>query len=345
MKPGQTRSWAVTWGLVLCLSGGCSRSQAQGPPPDAGGPRSKECSELPPPVRTETFKVGFVPIYEPGNPWGVTNTNEMVAEARKLGYTLQYTPLAKGDVPEQIERMQGLIDARVDAIILRPMDATALAPSVVAARKACIPVFTENRFLDATLAVPGVDYVTGIGADPAVQGQLIADWLIRATNGKASILEIEGTSGSSSAIGRKKGFDQQIAAQPGMKIVASESGKFDRVAGHDVTKRLLSRFPRANAIFTHNDGMALGALAAVEEAGKVPGKDVLIVSVDGVKEAVQRVIAGSIAAIEFNDPRFGAITFQTIEKYRASQAVPSKIVTRGPIIDSTNAAAMLSEAF
>jgi ribose transport system substrate-binding protein len=299
---------------------------------------------VPPIAQKPTNTVGFVPMYEPTNPWTTVNTNDIVSEADKRGYKLLYEPLTKSDPGEQIARMQSLIDARVDAIILRPVDAKALAPSIVAARRACIAVFTENRFVDPSQATPGRDYVTGIGADPIFQGQLMASWLIMAKHGKASILELEGTPGSSSAAGRKEGFDAQIATQPRMRIVASQSANFDRSLGHDVAKQLLVKHPDANVIYSHNDAMALGALSAIKEVGKAPGKDVIIVSVDGVKEAVQHVIDGSIAATAYNDPKFGWIAFDTIEKYRTGQAIPPKIVIRGPIIDSSNAASMIAEA-
>jgi ribose transport system substrate-binding protein len=266
----------------------------------------------------------------------------MIAEAKKRGYTLVYQPPASADAAEQAARIDALIQAKVDAIILRGLPG--MAPRAIAARKACIPVFTESRMLDAT-AVPGTDYVTHIGTDPVVQGQLIADWLIKATKGKAEILELEGTVGSSPAIGRKQGFDGRLATQPDMKVVASQTANFDRSTGHDVAKQLLEQHPTANVVYAHNDFMALGALAALKEAGKVPGKDVLIVSIDGLKEAVQSVLDGSIAAIEFNDPRLATLTLDTIEKYAKGERPPAKIVVKGPIIDRTNAASMVAEAF
>jgi ribose transport system substrate-binding protein len=238
-----------------------------------------------------------------------------------------------------------MIDAKVDAILLRPVNETTPVPAVIAARKACIPVFTENRFLDPEGAVAGRDYVTGIGADPVVQGQLIADWLIIAKGGKATIIEIEGTPGTSSAIGRKKGFEDRIATQPGMKIVASESGRFQRSIAHEVVEKLLPLHPKANVIFTHSDMMALGTLDALKSAGRTPGKDVMIVSIDGLKDAVRNVIDGTIAATEFNNPKVGVISFQTIENYMSGRSVPPKIVLRGPVIDATNAQAMISDTF
>jgi ribose transport system substrate-binding protein len=345
MRGARTASLCAVTLAVLCTGAGCNRSRAEGAAGDAGGAQSDKCLRAPPLERKANYKVGFVPMYEPANPWSVLNISDMVEEAGKRQYSLVYDPLSKGDPAEQVSHMQSLIERKVDAIILRPMDATALAPTVVAAREACIPVVTVNRFVDPSLALPGKDYVTGIGADPVLQGQVVADWLVKATKGKAAIIEVEGMAGASSTIGRKKGFDDEVTAQPGMKILASQAGNFDRAIGHNVAKQLLTQYPSATVVFTHNDTMALGALDAVRELRRVPGKDVMIVSVDGLKEVVQHIADGTIAATAFNSPRFGAVAFQTLEKYAEGVVPPPKIILKGPVIDKTNAAAMLSEAF
>jgi ABC-type sugar transport system substrate-binding protein len=336
---------AVALSVAQGATTGCSRP-AGGEPArrssEASTPR--ECAVLPPLARKTTYRIGFVPIYEPTNPWGVTNTNSMIEEAGKRGDTLIYSPFA-ADVTEQVAQMRALVSDHVDAIILRPLDAKALAPSVVMARRACVPVFTENRFVDPNDAIPGVDYVTGIGADPVLQGRMVADWLIRETNGKAAILEIEGSRGSSSAIGRKQGFDAEIAVHSGMKIIASENANFGRVMAHDVAKRLLVEHPGANVIFAHADVMALGALTAARELARVPGRDLFVVSIDGLREAVQDVIDGSIAAVAFNDPRLATISFDTVRQYAAGQAIPPRIIIAGRMIDRTNAARMIHETF
>lgn len=267
-------------------------------------------------------------------------------EAKKRGYRLVYNPPTTTAPAEQTSRVQALVDAKVDAIVIKPVgDSAAVAPAVIEARKACIPVLTESRYFEPTQAVPGVDVLAHVGTDSVEQSQALANWLIKATHGKATILEIEGAPGSSSAVGRKKGFDGVIASQSGMKIVASKSANFDRTTAHEVAKQLLTEFPTATVIYTANDGMALGALAATKDARKTPGKDILIVSIDGYKEAVSHVIDGSIAAIAFNSPRLAAVSFDTIEKYAAGERIPERVVVKGPIIDISNAAAMLADAF
>jgi ribose transport system substrate-binding protein len=130
-----------------------------------------------------------------------------------------------------------------------------------------------------------------------------------------------------------------------MKIVASQSGRWDREVAHDLAKALMTQSPTANVIYAHSDTMALGALDAVKELHRVPGKDVQILGIGGVKEAIEHVADGSIAAIAFSDPRLGALTFLTIDKYMTGNPVAAEVLARGPIIEQSNAATMISEAF
>jgi ribose transport system substrate-binding protein len=332
--------------LACVCATGCGKSGCATSGTAEGSTKAKECEGAPPLAPKTAYTVGFVQLYEPGNAYTAANTEDFLGEAKKRNYKLFYNPPTKPDAAEMASRVQALVDAKVDAIIMKPVgDSAAVAQVVIGARKACIPVFTESRFFDPAQASPGVDVVAHVGTDSVLQAQTLADWLIKATQGKATILELEGTAGASTAVGRKKGFDTQIATQPGMKIVASQPANFDRTMAHDLTKQLLAQFPTANVIYTANDMMALGALAGIKDAGKTPGKDVLLVSIDGFKETVGHVIDGSIAAIAFNSPRLGGVTFDTLEKYAAGERVPSRVVVRGPVIDKTNAAAMISEAF
>jgi ribose transport system substrate-binding protein len=337
-----------TWTLVVAFFAspsafGCNKTGSSAAAAREDGGAAPECVALPPAAPKSNFTVGFVQLYEPGNPFTPANTADIVAAAAKRGRALVYDPPKSTDPAEQAARVQALIAAKVDAIILRPE--SSLGPSVIAARKACIPVFLETRKVDSAEVLPGRDYVAYIGSSPSSQGQAIAEWLIKTSGGKATIVELEGPVGSSQAVGRKKGFDAQIAAQPEMKIVASRSAHFDRDVAHEVTKALLVQYPTANVIYAHSDTMALGALAAVRELHKVPGKDVAILAIGGVREAIEHVIDGSIAAVAFSDPRLGALTFAAIEKYFSGDSVPPEMVARGPVIDRTNAETMISEAF
>jgi ribose transport system substrate-binding protein len=317
---------------------------------DSGGPATTTqtgavCTSLPPLAMKSAYKVGFSQLYEANGPWRDANTLSIVTEAAIRGYELVYHPGTTSDASEQVARMQELIDEKVDAIIIAPHDESILAPSVVAARKACIPVFIEDRSVDTTIAVPGTDYVSYIGSDFLKEGQMTADWLITKTAGQAKIIELEGTVGSSPAVDRKMGFDTEIASQSGMSILVSQSGDFNQAMGHDLTLQLLPQYPTANVIYSHNDGMSFGVIQALQELGKVPGQDITIVSIDGTKQGTQDIIGGQIAEITECNPKFGPIIFDTMEAYARGEQVPLVLKNTDRVFDSTNAAAYLPEAF
>jgi ribose transport system substrate-binding protein len=306
---------------------------------------TKSCTTLPPLAKKDKYRVGFSQLWEAAPLWRKANTDSIVGEAAKRGWDLVYTPGTSDDAAEQVSRIQALIDAKVDVIIVAPHDETTISPMVVKARKACIPVFVEDRGVDKTVAVPGVDYVSFIGSDFETEGVLIAEWLIKKTGGTAKIIEFEGTTGSSAAVLRKKGFDETIAKQPGMKILASQSADFDPITGYNVAKTLLPANPTADWVYAHNDGMAFGIIKYLEEIGKKPGTDMKIISIDGTKEGAQDLVDGKIEAITECNPKFGPLLFDSIVKYGNGETLPVSMMNKDRTFDITNAAEYLPEAF
>ncbi|TPP09988.1 ABC transporter substrate-binding protein [Rhizobium glycinendophyticum] len=299
--------------------------------------------ELPKLEKKETYKVGFAQT-ESNNPWRIAQTNSMKAEAEKLGHQLVYTDAA-GSAAKQVSDVNSMIAQGVDLIFLAPREEKPLIPAVMAAKKAGIPVILLDRSVDPSLAKAGEDYLTFIGSDFVEEGRRIAEWLIKNANGKTKIIQLEGTTGSSPANDRKKGFDEAIQAAGGFEIVASQSGDFARDKGRQVAEALLQAHPDANVIYAHNDEMAIGAISAVEAAGKVPGKDILILSIDGGKEAVQAVVDGKIAAVVECNPRFGPKAFETMMRYANGETIPPVLINEDKFYDASNAAAELANAY
>jgi len=303
------------------------------------------CDAAPPLAVKDTYRVGFAQLWEDNGPWRNANTASMKDEAAKRGYELVFDPGTKSDPAEQVARMQALIDAKVDAIFIAPHDETVLAPSVVAARRACIPTFVIDRAVDPTIAVPGVDYVSYLASDFRREGEQAAEWLIDATKGQAKIIELEGTVGSSPGVLRKQGFDEKIKAETGMSILVSESADFNEVKGYEATLRLIKQYPTANVIYSHNDAMSFGVITALEELGKVPGSDILIVSIDGTKEATQDIMDGKIGVVVECNPKFGPIAFDTMLAYARGESVPLRVSNIDRVFDIRNAADYLPEAY
>lgn len=298
---------------------------------------------LPKLAQKKTYKVGFAQT-ESNNPWRLAETKSMQDEAKKLGYQLVYTDAA-GSAAKQVSDVDSMIAQKVDAIFLAPREEKPLAAAVKKARAAGIPVILLDRSVDPSLAKAGQDYVTFIGSDFIKEGQRAADWLAKKTNGKASIIELQGTTGASAANDRHTGFVNEIKKYPGMKIVASQDGNFARDTGRQVMQTLLQAHPEATAVYAHNDEMALGAIAALEAAGKKPGQDVILVSVDGEKDGLQAVADGKLGATVECNPRFGPKAFETLKKYAAGEKIPAKIINPDRFFDASNAKQNIASSY
>ena len=300
-------------------------------------------ADLPTLAKKNSYKVGFAQT-ESNNPWRIAQTNSMKAEAEKRGWQLVYTDAA-GSAAKQVADVNSMIAQGVDAIFLAPREEKPLIPAVMSAKKAGIPVILLDRSVDPSLAKPGQDYVTFIGSNFVQEGQRAGDWLVKATGGKAKIIELEGTTGSSPANDRAKGFNDVVAKEPGMEVIASQSGDFARDKGRQVAETLLQAHPDATAIYAHNDEMAMGAIAAVEAAGKVPGEDITIVSVDGTRDALQAIIDGKLGATVECSPFFGPVAYETLASYADGQSIPPKIINEDRFFDEANAKEMISGAY
>jgi galactofuranose transport system substrate-binding protein len=300
--------------------------------------------QVPPLKKKDSYKVGFAQT-ESNNPWRLAQTASMKDEAAKRGAQLVYTDAA-GSAAKQVADVNSMIAQGVDFIFLPPREEKPLIPAVMNAKKAGIPVLLVDRSVDPSLAKPGVDYLAFIGSNFVLEGQRVADWTIKQTGGKGKIIELEGSVGASPANDRKKGFDETIKAKaPDMVILASQSGDFARDKGRQVAETLLQAHPDATIVYAHNDEMALGAIAAIEAAGKVPGKDILVVSIDGEKDGVQAIIDGKLGCSCECNPRFGPSAFDILYKYASGDKIPPMIINPDRFFDASNAKEVLPTAF
>lgn len=307
----------------------------------AGGAASAQ--DMPRLKAKDKYKVGFAQT-ESNNPWRIAQTESMKAEAARLGHQLVYTDAA-ASAAKQVADVNSMIAQGVDLIFLAPREEKPLVPAVMAAKRAGIPVILLDRRVDETLAKPGRDYVTFIGSDFVAEGRRAGEALAKAVRGNARIIQIEGTTGSSPANDRRRGFEEGIKASPGMKIIASQSGDFVRDKGRQVAETLLQAHPDATAIYAHNDEMAIGALAALEAAGKKPGVDVTLVSVDGTRDALQAIIDGKMLATVECNPKFGPKAFETLARYAKGEAIEPWVVNTDRFYDRSNASQMIADAY
>jgi ribose transport system substrate-binding protein len=291
--------------------------------------------------RGDGFVVGFSQM-ESDNPWRIAQTASLRAEAKKRGVTLVVTD-AQGQTAKQVSDVEDLIARRVDLILLAPREFEGLTPALEAARQAKIPVILIDREAAGTV---GTDFVTFLGSNFVEQGRRAAEWLATATGGKAGIVELTLTPGSSVARDRAAGFREGLAKHAGMEIIASQTGDASRAQGERVMQNLAQSLgPRITAVYAHNDEMALGAIQALRAAGRRPGEDVIVVSIDGQRAALEAIQAGTLGATVESNPRFGPLAFDTIEKVRSGATVPPKILIPDRLFDKGNAAQFVAEAY
>lgn len=310
------------------LTGGCERKPAGGGNSNGGTTGGKKT-------------IGFSQM-ENNGPWRIAETASMRDEAAKRGYELVLTD-AQGQTSKQVSDLEDLIARRVSAIFLAPREFEGLEATLQKAKAAKIPVFLIDR--EAAGKV-GEDYVTFIGSNFIEEGQKVGDWVVKNTNGKAGVIILEGTAGASVARDRNQGFMDAIKSSPDVKVIASQPANFTRAEGQKVMENLIQAHGKnITVVYTHNDEMALGAIAALKAAGMNPGKDVKVVSVDGQKSALEMIQAGDMNVTVECNPRFGPIAFDTYEKHLSGGQIPPKIINTDRFFDASNAGQFVGEAY
>jgi galactofuranose transport system substrate-binding protein len=265
--------------------------------------------------------VGYSHISTGTSLWRRAEKNSVQSEAAKRGIELKFSD-ANGAQAMQIGALRTFITEKVDAIILAPRFMTGWEPVLKEAKAANIPVFLIERAI--TVSDPDL-YVTLLASDYVYQGEQAGKCLAEKLHYTGNIVEIQGTPGTSSTIDRKQGFEQIISQYPDLKIIQSRFGG-DRAGGKTAMRGfLLNEGKNIHAVYAHYDEMALGAIQAIEDYGLKPGTDIVLVSIDGIKEAFEAMVAGKLNCTIENTPLYGPGVFDAIEKYRAGEQLPKWI--------------------
>ncbi|MDN5852331.1 MAG: ABC transporter substrate-binding protein [Actinomycetia bacterium] len=287
--------------------------------------------------------VGFSQSEKEDNPFRIAETESITAAAEEAGVAEFIKTNAQTQLSKQISDIQGMISQGVDVLIVAPLNSDGLEPALNAAKKKGIPVLTVDRKLNAE---PCEDYIAFLGSDFTEQGKRAADQVIEATDGKAKVAILLGSSGNNVTTERTKGFVDQIEAEaPGIEIVAQQTGEFARDKGQQVTEQLLQSNPEIDTIYAENDEMGLGALAAIRASGKKPGEDVKIFSVDGTRNAVKEITKGNYNGVIESNPRFGPLAFDTLQKFYSGKPVSDEIVIEDREYNPDNAEELLDSAY
>ena len=294
------------------------------------------------PIEIEGATVGFSQSEPDSASFRAAETQSIRDAAAEAGAELIVTN-ANAELPKQISDIQELINQGVDILVVAPVNSDGLTPALEAASEAGIPVITIDRKVNDTHCE---DYVAFLGSDFYVQGERAADELAAVTEEEANVAVLLGPSGNNVTDGRRDGFvDRVEEAYPNITIVAEQTANASRDEGQSVTAQLLQTNPEIDAVYAFNDESGLGAMAAIQEAGKQPGEDVKIVSIDGTRNAVQAIVDGNYNAVIESNPRFGPLVFATLESFFAGEPIAEDIIIKDGQYTSENAEADLGQAF
>ena len=271
--------------------------------------------------------------------WRTANTQSIKDSAKAAGVTLKFAD-AQQRQENQIKAIRSFIAQRVDVIAFSPVVETGWDTVLREAQRAKIPVILTDRAVN--VSDPSL-YVTFIGSDFVEEGRRAGQWLLermkKTPDATINIVELQGTVGSAPALDRKKGFAEVIAANPKLKIIRSQTGDFTRAKGKEVMEAFLkAEGKKINVLYAHNDDMAIGAIQAIEEAGLKPGKDILIVSIDGVRGAFEAMIAGKLNVTVECNPLFGPQLMQLARDVADKKPVPKRTVVKEGVFPAEVAA-------
>jgi galactofuranose transport system substrate-binding protein len=259
--------------------------------------------------------------------WRTANTESIKASAAAAGIELKFSD-AQGKQENQISDIRGFITQKVDVIAFSPVVTSGWDAVLKEAKDAGIPVILTDRAVDSTDTSL---YESFIGSDFKVEGEKAGDWLVKEYEGKTgdvNIVELQGTTGSAPAIDRQTGFAEKIKANPNLKIVKTQTGDFKRADGKTVMETFLQSVPKIDVLYAHNDDMGLGAIEAIKAAGKKPGTDIKIITVDAVKDGMTALAAGEINFIVECSPLLGDQLMETVKAVKEGKPVEKRILTK-----------------
>ena len=269
--------------------------------------------------------VGFAQVGAESG-WRTANTKDIQEAFKEAGIKLQFSD-AQQKQENQIKSIRSYIQQKVDYIAFSPVVETGWDAVLNEAKAAGIPVVLTDRAVDSK---DESLYVTFLGSDFVLEGKKAGEWLVeeyKSSTDPVNIVQLEGTTGSAPANDRASGFADVIKAAPKFKVIASQTGDFTRAGGKQVMEAFLKSQPDIDVVYAHNDDMGLGAIEAIEAAGKVPGKDIKLITVDAVKDGMVALSEGKINFIVECSPLLGKQLIEVITKLNNGETVEKRIVT------------------
>lgn len=249
------------------------------------------------------------------NPFFVSMKDGAQKEADKLGYKLVILD-SQNNPAKELANVQDLTVRGTKLMLINPTDSDAVGNAILMANQAKIPVITLDR------AANKGEVVSHIASDNVAGGKAAGEFIAKKLGDNAKVIQLEGIAGTSAARERGDGF-KKAQEEHKFNMLASQPADFDRTKGLNVMQNLLTAHPQVQAVFAQNDEMALGALRALQTAGK---SDVLVVGFDGTADGVKAVQRGKLGATVAQQPeQIGVIGVETADEVLKGEKVPANI--------------------
>ena len=289
--------------LAALLLTGCGGTQAPRANTDAG----------------DYIVVGFSQVGAESD-WRNTNTRSMQeALSERNGYRLIFDD-SQQKQQRQITAIRNFIQQEVDYIVLAPTTEEGWDTVLSEARAAGIPVIIVDRMIEVA---DEELFTCWVGSDFRKEGRTAVAWMEEHFGDQPlEIVHLQGNIGSSAQIGRTEGLDEGLAAHENWHLVFRGAGDFTQAKGQELVEALLNEGVPFNVIFAENDNMAYGAIDALKAAGLEPGRDVVIISFDANRAALELILKGEISCDVECNPLHGPRVQNIIEQLEAGETPP-----------------------
>ena len=255
--------------------------------------------------------------------WRGCNTRSIKEAASNAKVQLLFEN-AEQKQENQIKAIRSFIVYQVDVIAFVPIVADGWDNILKEAQNAGIPVLITDRKI--TTADENL-YAGFIGTNSEQEGREAGNFLLKKFKNRpiekpVKIIEISGTEGSSVAVGRAAGVREIIHDNPQFQIIHSISGDFLRSKGYEIMQSILKRYNDIHVLYSHNDGMTLGAIDAMKEVGIRPGKDIVIITIDAEQAAIDALRAGEVNCVIECNPKTGPAILSLSQRLARGETIP-----------------------
>ena len=246
--------------------------------------------------------------------------------------TIHFVPQRPDDVGEQTAFVAQVLSEKPDVVVFIPVDDVAMVEPVARLNAAGIPIVL------AANALPG-RFVTFIGADDDDIGYRQAKYLFGHMGGRGRIVVLEGTPAAPTNRARLVGYRRAFGETPAIEVLASAAGNFQQADGKRVMAQFLRDHPAIDAVLSANDSMALGALEALDAAGR----GAIVIGINGILPAVREIAAGRmLASVDFNMFKIGCTATRAAIRHLRGEPLPERIILPTEVIDRGNCQAWLT---